>query len=171
MNPWWRTPLWQEGDSDLRAVRISGLGYRSQCLDDLQAGGLYRLRGPRRVGKTVSVKQAIQSLLEKGVPPLAIVRAAVDGWTANDLRTLVQNVALPPAPGGIARWWFIDEVTAVSGDWATQIKWLRDNDPSFASATVVLTGSNAEGLTGAAGTLAGRRGRIESADRTLLPIG
>jgi uncharacterized protein len=171
MNPWWRTPLWQDRDPDLRAVKDSDLGYRSPCLDDLHPGGLYLLRGPRRVGKTVSVKQAIQSLLDKGIPPLAIVRVAVDGWTASDLRTLVQNVALPPAPDGIARWWFIDEVTAVSGDWATQVKWLRDNDPSFASATVVLTGSNAEGLTGAAGTLAGRRGPVEGTDRTLLPIG
>jgi hypothetical protein len=50
---------------------------------------------------------------------------AADGWLASDLRTLVQNVALPPAPAGTGRWWFIDEVTAVKGDWATQIKWLR----------------------------------------------
>lgn len=171
MNPWWRTPRWQEGDSDLRAVRNSGLGYRSQCLDDLRPGGLYLLRGPRRVGKTVSVKQAVQSLLGKGIPPLAVVRLAVDGWNANDLRSVVQNMPLPPSPEGVARWWFIDEVTAVSGDWATQVKWLRDNDPSFAAATVVLTGSNAESLTGAAGTLAGRRGQVENTNRTLLPIG
>jgi len=56
MNPWWRSPDWAEADHDLRAVRDSGLGYRSQCLDNLQPGGLYLLRGPRRVGKTVSVK-------------------------------------------------------------------------------------------------------------------
>jgi len=96
---------------------------------------------------------------------------AADGWTANDLRTLVQNIAIPPAPDGLSRWWFIDEVTGVTGEWATQIKWLRDNDPSFAAATVVLTGSNAESLTRAAGTLAGRRGRVADTDRTLLPIG
>ena len=103
MNPWWRSPDWAEADHDLREVRDSGLGYRSPCLDNLQPGGLYLLRGPRRVGKTVSVKQAIQSLLASGVPPLAIVRFAADGWLANDLRTLVQNVALPPAPEGTSR--------------------------------------------------------------------
>lgn len=171
MNPWWRSSGWADHDHDLREVRDSGLGYRSPCLDDLRPGGLYLLRGPRRVGKTVSVKQAIGSLLAEGVPPLSVIRFAADGWTANDLRTLVQNVALPPAPEGGGRWWFIDEVTAVRGDWATQIKWLRDNEPSFADATVVLTGSNAEGLTSAAGTLAGRRGRVTGTDRTLLPIG
>lgn len=170
-NPWWRSAAWRDADPDLRAVRDSGLGYRSTCLDGLQPGGLYLLRGPRRIGKTVSVKQAIASLLDVGVPPLAVVRVAADGWSANDLRTMVQNVPLPPAPEGVSRWWFIDEVTAVSGDWATQIKWLRDNDPAFATATVVLTGSNAESLTSAAGTLAGRRGRVDGTDRTLLPIG
>jgi predicted AAA+ superfamily ATPase len=76
MNPWWRSPDWAEADHDLREVRDSGLGYRSPCLDNLQPGGLYLLRGPRRVGKTVSVKQAIQSLLASGVPPLAIVDIA-----------------------------------------------------------------------------------------------
>lgn len=171
MNPWWRSPRWEETDPDLRHVRDSGLEYRSPCLDNLEQGGLYLLRGPRRVGKTVSVKQAVQSLLAAGVPPLTIVRFAADGWMASDLRTLIQNVALPPAPPGTTRWWFIDEVTAVKGDWATQIKWLRDNDPAFAEATVILTGSNAEGLTSAAGTLAGRRGRVPDTDRTLLPMG
>jgi hypothetical protein len=36
---------------------------------------------------------------------------------------------------------FFDEITATTGDWAAQVKWLRDNDPEFAAATVVLTGS------------------------------
>jgi predicted AAA+ superfamily ATPase len=171
MNPWWRTDQWDYADHDLRTVRESGLGYRSPCLDHLQAGGLYVLRGPRRVGKTVSVKQAIRALLGRGVPPLAVIRLAVDGWTANDLRTVVQNIALPPEPPGTHRWWFIDEVTAVTGEWATQLKWLQDNDASFADATVILTGSNAESLTRAAGVLAGRRGRVTDTDLTLLPLG
>jgi predicted AAA+ superfamily ATPase len=171
MNPWWRSPHWATADQDLRDVRDSGLGYRSTCPDSLQPGGLYLLRGPRRVGKTVSVKQAVQTLLDAGVPPLAIVRFAADGWVANDLRTLVHNVALPPVPEGTGRWWFIDEVTAVTGDWATQVKWLRDNEPTFSTATVVLTGSSSESLTSASGILAGRRGRVPDTDRTLLPIG
>jgi len=36
---------------------------------------------------------------------------------------------------------------------------------------VVLTGSSAGALTAAAGVLAGRRGRVEQADRTLMPMG
>ena len=172
-NPWWRDSAgWTALDIDLRPVAATGLGYRSECLDNLAPGALHILRGPRRVGKTVAVKQAVQSLLAAGTPAHAIVRVAADGWSANDLRTVVQNASLPPVAPGQTRWWFLDEITAVTGDWATQVKWLRDNDPDFAAATVVLTGSSAGKLTSAAGVLAGRRrGRGVDADRTLLPMG
>lgn len=171
MNPWWRAGDWTSTDIDLKPVSSSGLDYRNPCLDDLAPGALYLLRGPRRVGKTVAVKQTITRLLADGVPPLTVVRVAADGWEARDLRTVVSNAALPPVPEGGHRWWFIDEVSAVKGDWATQLKWLRDNDPGFAAATVVLTGSSAGALTTGAGVLAGRRGRAAGVDRTLLPMG
>lgn len=172
MNPWWKTPTtWARRDPDLRHATSSGLDYQPSALDDLRPGGLYLLRGPRRVGKTVTTKQAVVDLLARGVPPLHIVRVATDGWDASGLRTVIQNIPLPPVAQGQHRWWFLDEVTAVTGDWATQIKWLRDNHPEFASATVVLTGSSAGALTAASGVLAGRRGRIEHADRTLMPMG
>ncbi len=171
LNPWWREPTWAAQDPDLRDVAATGLGYRHQVLDDLQPGSLYILRGPRRVGKTVAVKQHIHELLTEGAPPTSIVRIAADGWNAKEIRTVVQNTALPPIPRGHHRTWFFDEISAVTGDWAQQIKWLRDNDADFRHSTVVLTGSNASALTSAAGTLAGRRGTGDSLDRTLLPIG
>ncbi len=171
LNPWWRSADWASTDPDLVDARNSGLDYRPGVLDHLQDGGLYLLRGPRRVGKTVAVKQTIEDLLASGIPATCIVRTAVDGWAAKELRTLTQNTALPPTPPGSIRYWFLDEITAVSGDWAEQIKWLRDNDADFRSATVVLTGSNASALTAAAGALAGRRGKLAKLDRTLLPMG
>lgn len=171
MNPWWRDGAWTERDVDLRAVRDSALEYRPAVLAGMQPGGLYLLRGPRRVGKTVAVKQTIVDLIAGGVAPHSIIRVAADGWAAGDIRTVVSHVALPPLAAGTSRWWFLDEVTAVTGDWATQIKWLRDNDEGFAAATVVLTGSNAPALTAASGVLAGRRGRVANTDRTLMPMG
>jgi uncharacterized protein len=170
-NPWWRDPAWRDRDSDLRQATADGLSYRSSVLDELRPGCLYLLRGPRRVGKTVAVKQQIEDLLARGVPPTCIVRVAADAWDAKDLRTLLQNTALPPTPVGAHRYWFLDEVSAVTGPWDQQLKWLRDNDIDFRAATVVLTGSNATSLTEAAGTLAGRRGRATNLDRILLPIG
>lgn len=172
MNPWWRGAHgWQRRDPDLRAADTSHLSYQPAALADLRPGGLYILRGPRRVGKTVTTKQAIANLLAAGTPPTTIVRLAADGWDAGVLRTVVQNVPTPPPPPGHHRWWFMDEVTAMTGDWATQIKWLRDNLAEFRDATVVLTGSSAAELTQAAGTLAGRRGPVTNSDRTLMPMG
>ena len=172
MNPWWRDPRgWAAKDPDLRSAAQSGLEYRPGALAGLERGGLYVLRGPRRVGKTVTMKQTIQDLLAEGIPPLAIVRLATDGWEAKNLRTAIQNVPLAPLPDGVARWWFIDEVSAVSGEWAAELKWLRDNLPEFAAAVVVLTGSSAHSLTRGAGTLAGRRGQVDGTDRTLMPMG
>ncbi len=171
LNPWWRDPAWSIADPDLRDALATGLGYRPDVLADLLPGCLYVLRGPRRVGKTVAVKFQIEELLNRGVPPTSIVSVAVDGWGAKELRTVVQNVALPPLPDGHHRFWFFDEISAVAGDWDQQIKWLRDNDLEFRHATVVLTGSNATALTSAVGTLAGRRGTGSRLDRTLMPIG
>jgi len=170
-NPWWRKADWATNDPDLQDVGDSSLAYASPVLRDLTPGCLHILRGPRRVGKTVAVKQKISELLAAGAPPTSIVRVATDGWAAKDLRTMVQNTALPPVPDGHQRTWFLDEVSAVTGAWDQQIKWLRDNDTAFRRATVVLTGSDASALTSAGGALAGRRGDGVDLDRTLLPIG
>ncbi len=121
--------------------------FRSNVSASLSAGSLYILRGPRRVGKTVAVKQEIENLLASGTPATSIVRVAADGWEAKDLRTLLQNTALPLSPVGQPRYWSIEEVSAVVGPWDQQIKWLPDNDNEFRGDTVVLTGSNATALT------------------------
>jgi predicted AAA+ superfamily ATPase len=84
-NPWWRGGRWVEDwvtlDPDLRPAAQTGLGYASGCLDGLEPGRLYLLRGPRRVGKTVTVKQTIDGLLRRGEPPTSVVRIAADGWS------------------------------------------------------------------------------------------
>ena len=172
-NPWWRRQDWQDSDADLHTVRSASLNYRSGALSDLEPGNLYILRGPRRVGKTVAVKQAIEDLMDQGVPGTCIVRVAADGWDAKDIRNLPRIPGLPPIPAGQTRYWFVDEISAVKGEWAEEIKWLRDNDLDFQSSTVVLTGSNARSLSEAIGALAGRRGRGMGRDknRTLLPMG
>ncbi len=143
-NTWWKSSTWWRHDPDLVEAEQLELDYRPECLVDLEPGGLYILRGPRRVGKTVAIKQAIRALIDGGIDPRSIVSASADGWVERDLRTLAQNTALPPRRSDERRWWFIDEVTAIKGDWPAQVKWLRDNDPAFRSATVVLTGSNRE---------------------------
>ena len=68
------------------------------------------------------------------------------------------------------RYWFLDEISSVTGDWPNVIKNLRDNDPAFAQDTVVLTGSSASRLHEVRKALAGRRGGVSNTDRTLLPM-
>ena len=158
-------------DPDLREAADTGLSYRSGALSGLVTRCLYVLRGPRRVGKTVALKQQIEDLIADEVPPTAKIRVAADDMAAKELRTLVQNTALPMLPAGHRRVWFFDEISSVTGNSAQEIKWLRDNDPAFREATVVLTGSNATALTEAGGELAGRRGRATNLDRSLCPMG
>ena len=170
-NRWWRDPQgWALRDHELRAVREAPYDYTSGAVSNLTPGGLYVLRGPRRVGKSVEVKQAIEALIAAGVDPRRIVHMSVDGWAADDLVRLVR-AARSLLPDNDRRYWFIDEITSIMDGWPHKIKWLRDNDPLFHDDTVVLTGSSSSDLSESIGILAGRRGRITDADRILLPLG
>jgi predicted AAA+ superfamily ATPase len=170
-NRWWRTDDWQRSDPDLRAAGKAPFRYRAGCLNDLSPGGLYVLRGPRRSGKSTEIKYAIADLLAAGVPPRNIVHAAVDGWRAVDIRTLITSSTQTFLAGTTGpRYWFIDEISSVSGDWPNTIKNLRDNDSDFAADTVVLTGSSASRLHEVRKALAGRRGSVTNSDRTMLPM-
>lgn len=171
-NRWWRNPLaWRDQDPDLLAVSRAPFHYRANCLRDLAPGGLYVLRGPRRVGKSTQIKQTIASLIDRGISARNIVHASVDGWSARDLHTLVTSTSVTFLAGVSGpRYWFIDEVTSVAGAWPATIKYLRDNDPAFREDTVVLTGSSAARLHEARKALAGRRGDATDTDRMLLPM-
>ena len=170
-NRWWRDPEgWPAGDPDLRDADSAPFSYKAGVLRDLTPGGLYVLRGPRRVGKTVEVKLAIRDLIAGGVHPRQIVHMSVDGRRSRDLGTLI-DAAGSLMPEGVPRFWFIDEITGITDGWPERIKWLRDNDVDFRADTVVLTGSSATDLTAATKALAGRRGGVVNSDRCLLPMG
>ncbi len=170
-NRWWADRQgWVAGDSDLREAARAPFSYTTGVLDDLTPGGLYVVRGPRRVGKSVAMKRAVQRLIDGGVDPRLIVHMSVEGWGEADLERLV-NAASQITPTGAPRYWFLDEISGVAGRWPDRIKWLRDNDPRFRSDTVVLTGSSSSNLKESLGALAGRRGRAVNPDKVLLPMG
>lgn len=170
-SPWWRDEAWADLDSDLREAEAAGIDYRPQPLGDLRLGGLYLLYGPRRVGKTVSVKRTIEALLGTGVEPLRIARTSLDGWSANRIGALYDYVAkvLTSSVGTAPRYWFLDEITATTGPWWDIIKNLRDNT-ALRNDCVVLTGSSNADLNKAIKALAGRRGPVAQPDRVLLPM-
>lgn len=167
---WWTDPEgWIRRDPDLRRAREAPFDYTAGVLDALVPGGLYVLRGPRRVGKSVEIKKTVQRLIEDGEDPRRIIHIAADELEAADLRRVVDAAeALTPASG--RRFWFFDEITAIPDGWPSAIKWLRDNDLRFGLDTVVLTGSSARDLTEAVKAFAGRRGGAIDSDRVLLPM-
>ncbi|MEX2527850.1 MAG: AAA family ATPase [Gemmatimonadota bacterium] len=171
-NPWWRDPHgWQDADVQLRTARTSPLAYDPRPLDDLTPGGLYILRGPRRVGKSTALKKLIARRLEAGAPPRSILHISVEGRTAQDLVDIVRRANttwLRGDPG--QRLWVIDEITSLKGPWPESVKRLRDSDAHFSADTVILTGSSATKFEEARKQLAGRR-HAERSDRTLFQMG
>lgn len=167
LNPWWNeNGLWQ--DPDLVRVKESLLDYRPRPFEphECSQNAVLTLRGPRRVGKTVSLKLLVAELIERqGWNPKRVT------WTAFDtLRTLDQAeshlVAIEDQYK--PKLLLIDEVTSVIG-WQRVIKKLRD-DGTLAGACVILTGSSAHDLKAGAERMAGRRGDIPNPDRVLLPM-
>jgi len=169
-SPWRSRTGWEAEDPDLRAARKLPLVYEPAPLADIGAPGLYVLRGPRRIGKSLELKRAITGLLARGVDPKAVLYCSCDGLSRQELRRLIvqgQSVTrMLPGP----RYWFLDEITAVAG-WSTTIKELRDQDTGFREACVVLTGSSAHDLEQARKDLADRRGGAADSERLLLPMG
>ena len=171
-NPWWRDPGdWEQRDVQLKAARSSPLAYEPRPLDDMSPGGLYILRGPRRVGKSTALKQVISERIRGADPPRQILHVSVEGRSDQDVVDIVRRGAshwLEGQPG--ERLWLIDEITAVQGAWPAMIKRLRDSHPSFSADTVVLTGSSSERFDEARKLLAGRRNATRS-DRILFQMG
>jgi len=166
---WWRDERWQQDDPDLREAAAAPYVYEPRPLAGLRPPGLYVLRGPRRVGKSVEVKRAIAAAIEHGANPRLVFFCSCDGLSAQDLRRLIVVGQRDTATLDGDRYWFLDEVTAVSG-WAAAIKELRDGDPEFRRSCVVLSGSSARDLREATKAFAGRRGDAIDSDRLLLPM-
>ncbi len=180
VNPWWRASAeptaWAADDPTLRARRAYDLGYRSSVLSDISTGPvddkLVVLRGPRRVGKSVLLKDTIVDLCARGdVDVRQLIYLPADGMRGRDLhRVTVLGRELTRSVGSRPRVWLLDEVTSVAG-WTATIKFLRDNT-ELATDTVVCTGSSwgadsaveRDLLAGRAGTSSTRRTRL------LLPM-
>jgi predicted AAA+ superfamily ATPase len=171
-NPWWREAEgWTQRDPDLREARLNALRlYDPRPLDDIHPGSLYLLLGPRRVGKSVAMKRAIERLLgDRSLDPRCVVLCPCENLSAQDLRRIVklaEDLAPGIEPG--SRYWLFDEITYVSG-WATALKQLRDQT-SLRSGCVVATGSSGAKLRDARGELGGREGEAGGV-RLLLPMG
>lgn len=174
-NPWWRPnddrTAWVRHDPTLRGALALGIDYQATVLAGVLDGGLYVIRGPRRVGKSVALKRYVTELLGRpDVHPAQVIYLSLDEFDQRSLRRALHLARdLTAAAADAPRYWLIDEVTAVTG-WPAVIKAARDDTP-FAFDTVILTGSSAHGLDEARRALgAGRVGPATDPFRLLLPM-
>ncbi len=170
-SPWWTNPgRWEELDPDLREARLNAVRqYDPHPVEDIEIGSLYLLMGPRRVGKSVTMKRAIAGLIQSGVQPMQIVFVPCEDLTGQDLRRIIKIAAdLTPGVEDEERYWFFDEITYVP-NWVETLKQLRDQT-ALRSGCVVATGSSAAKLREAQGGLGGREGPAGGV-RLLLPMG
>lgn len=158
--------LWQ--DPDLERVRRSPLQYQPKPfeLSELVMDTLWTLRGPRRSGKTVTLKLLIAEFIEKhNVPAAEIIWTSVETLrNASQLDLHLRQLIDHHKP----LYFFCDEITNIHG-WQNVIKKIRDQGLLRKTCTI-LTGSSSFDLKKGSERLAGRKGSFQSTDRVLLPM-
>lgn len=161
---------WTTTDPLLVETTKIGIDYDPDVLADVAPPGLWVLRGPRRVGKSVSAKRLVARLC--GDPAIGgdrVIYFSADGFRPQDLRRgFVLGRDITAVAEHHPRVWVVDEVTAVPG-WVSVIKELRDNT-ALARDAVVLTGSSAADLDEARRGLGAGRTGVSNPFLLLLPM-
>lgn len=174
MNPWWSG----EPMPPLPAFRR----WPFKRLLAMLRGGMAPatvLRGPRRVGKTVLLRQAIEALLREEVAPSRILYISFDELpTLRGLSEPVLAIARwfedrvlgrsfnDAAHGGQPAFLLLDEVQNLDA-WAPQIKSLVDNH----AVRALVTGSSSLRIEAGRDSLAGRISTLEMGPLLLREIG
>ena len=174
-NIWWQDKSLISHDPKIRELNAQRFKWRPRLLEefDLDHFAIYTLRGPRQVGKTTALKILIHDLLQdKGVLKEQVMYYTCDN--IDDYKELIE--LLETYFDHIKKlnlrkkrlYIFLDEVTSVR-DWQKGIKYLADIG-KLSQACMVLTGSNAADLRKGMERLPGRRGKIGSPDKIMLPL-
>ena len=155
-------------DPDLQKARATLLDYAPEPVTpgDCKEPCVMTLRGPRRVGKSVAMKQLIVRLIQQcGWDQSSIIWfTAETARTMDRLEYMIQSLMRDYRP----RLLCIDEVSGVRG-WQHVIKKLVDSGV-LADSVVILTGSSAYDLKSGSERMAGRRGSLKNPDRVLMPM-
>src|SRR3990167_576990 len=160
-----------ELDPHLRKLKKQPYVFHSPLLTafPLKTPGIYTLGGGRQIGKTTFLKQWIESLLKKGIPPSSIL--FLTGELIPDHQMLLQVVsgALEDmGPSDSLKYIIIDEVTYIK-EWDKGIKFLADSG-LFENCIVILTGSDLVLMNEARMRFPGRRGIHHQVDFHYAPL-
>jgi uncharacterized protein len=137
-NPWWQSPIPSVPEWSFRRRTYFQPFSRLALNRDIRRASV--LLGPRRVGKTVLIKQLVREAIETGFAPTAILYASIDTPVYSGLR-LDQFVMLLPDPNAPSLVIF-DEIQYLK-DWERHLKDLVDSYPNI---KFVATGSAAAAL-------------------------
>ena len=148
-NRWWQNQGWEKEDKHLRA--LAGYTYVYHRKDNLpMKPGVIVVYGPRQVGKTTWIKQAISEIV-KNEPATSVfylnAEMIADRFDLHETIRMVDGLYKPKRI-------FIDEISAVR-DWERTIKALVD-DGLFENKSVMLTGSSSVNIMKKAERLPGR---------------
>lgn len=170
-NPWWREPGAVHRDPLLRALAGSPFVRTADPLEGIRTDepAVITLRGPRRVGKSTSLKHMARDAVEQGRADRTLYYS-FDLEEAPDALLDVYREAQRIQAGRSEGPWLIlfDEITSIP-EWQSAVKFLRDQTEA-ARDCFILTGSSARDLKRTGEFLPGRRGRIDRPDRLLLPL-
>lgn len=167
-NPWWDPTFDITQDPHIGALRTSPFAWDPPALATLPTapGSTHVLRGPRQVGKTTTVKRAIERLVAAGERRVLYFAFDLERHPEDIVEVLQRARALHPAPQG--PWHlFLDEVTTVP-NWGLGVKYAWDQGMTRDD-LVVLTGSSARDLETNREYLPGRRG-FDPRDLIQLPV-
>ncbi len=146
LNKWWaKGSQFYIDDADL--VKYQGAGIkllRKDIVSLLEPGSILIIKGPRRAGKTLAIKLAIQKLIvEKGTNPDDILYFSFDEViTPKDMDNTIRNFLGKPHSG--TTYLFLDEIQTVKS-WADILLGLS-NSGILKNTAIVATGSIAHFL-------------------------
>jgi predicted AAA+ superfamily ATPase len=145
-NPWWKTGEFPSDDPEKERYEASSFKWKPRLLRILESEDvIYTLRGPRRVGKTTSLKLIIEQFLSEGVLPKNIFYFSCDQLynlpylDQEDLAGVLTKY-LNFRESKERAFIFIDEVTRLP-DWQRRIEPLL-RKRLFKNCTAIFTGNH-----------------------------
>jgi predicted AAA+ superfamily ATPase len=128
-NPWWATGMVDEDYSKMQKRLYFDLFF--PLVEDISIKRAVILMGPRRVGKTVMIYHAIESLLTSGISPHQIAFVSVENPFFNKmpLEQLFKTCLKATGKSEPKGWYvFFDEIQYLK-DWEVHLKSLVDSYP------------------------------------------
>lgn len=137
-NPWWKGKEMISFDKDIKEYEKTEIHAERKDIA-LEHGKIYVIRGPRRIGKTMWMKNKIKQLISNNIDSRKIMYFNCETLVsrARDNLRKVINFFLDMEAG--ENYIFLDEITYVE-DWQTELKFLYDGG-KLNNSVVVVTGS------------------------------